>query len=174
MTDKEPVLLVVLIDTAGLRWRMGEITEDGTAFPLIASQPDDLSPYRPMSFDEQASFLWHRFCGILQRGCDRLWGLREKARQFVFLIDGDFPDAPSELTTRTAEHLAQWMANPPLSFHRVSNCSAAGDWQNDLNTIAGTLPDDALEFLKTGLRKLSTDANDPDQWEEAPLPKTAG
>lgn len=171
MPQKEPVLLVVLIDTTGMRWRMGGIGEDGSAFPLIASQPDDLSFYRPLTYDEQASFLRHRFCGVLQRGCDRLWGLMKKAKQFVLLIDGDFPDAPPELTARTADHLAGWMVNPPLSFHRVENCSAIGKWNGELVTVAGELDEASLDNLKAGLLELAELAQQPAHWEEAPLPQ---
>jgi len=116
MEKKEPVLLTILIDTTRMRWLAGGISFDQQVFPLLASQDYDLAGYRDMEFDEQASFLRHRFCGALQRGCDRLWGLQKKACQFVFLTDQIFPDAPPALTDRIAEHLVQWMTNPPVIF----------------------------------------------------------
>ena len=74
MTDKEPVLLTVLIDTSRLRWYVAGIRLDGEPLPLLRSEAGNLSPYLGIPFDDQVSFLRHRLSGVLQRGCDRLWG----------------------------------------------------------------------------------------------------
>lgn len=166
MTDKEPVLLVVTVETRLFSWRVGAVEMTGNAIPLLRSAPQDLDLYVPLSFDEQASFLRHRFCGILQRGCDRLWALRKKACHFVFLIDGEFRDAPAELTTRTAEHLSEWMANPPLSFHRYDVTQT-----DELTEISGSLDAESTQLLKIGLPLLREAALQADLWEEVAPPR---
>ena len=115
-TTKTPVLLTVLIDTSEMRWHAAGIAFDSTIHPLLVSAENDLAPYTDMEFDEQASFLRHRCCGILQSGCDRLWGLKKKAIHFVFVVDNTFSGAPHTLTERVAEHLVQWMTSPPVTF----------------------------------------------------------
>ena len=164
MSDKEPVLLVVLVETQKLCWRVGAIDMNGQAIPLLRSVAQDLDVYLPLPFDEQASFLRHRFCGVLQRGCDRLWALKKKACHFVFLIDGDFPHASPELTTRTAEHLAEWMANPPLSFHKHLNTV-------ELMSVAGELPEASMAVLREGLPMLQDAAAQSSIWEEVSPPR---
>lgn len=168
MTEKEPVLLVVLVETQELRWRVGAVDMNGNAIPLLRSVPQDLSVYPPLPFDEQASFLRHRFCGVLQRGCDRLWALKKKACHFAFLIDGDFPHAPAELTTRTAQHLTEWMANPPLSFHRSAAPQSDAD---DLCTVSGSLAESSITVLRSGLPELIGAYASEDLWEEVPPPR---
>ena len=116
MPSKEPVLLVVLIDTAELRWYVACVGLDGTPAPLICSEPGNLDGYVGESFDEQVSFLRHRLSGVLQRGCDRLWAREKKPCRIVFLTDGPFPQAPPALTERVAAHFVEWMANPPVVF----------------------------------------------------------
>ena len=170
MAEKEPVLLTILIDTRRMRWLAGGIGFDKQVFPLLASQDDDLAGYRSMEFDEQASFLRHRFCGALQRGCDRLWGLRKKAFQFVFLTDSVFPGAPDELTDRIADHLAQWMTNPPVVFFS----SEAGSFDVSpvaVTRLAGDISAELSTAFDAGLPALLEAATQTDQWEQVPLPK---
>jgi len=171
MHQKEPVLLVVLIDTSQLRWLAGGITMTHEAIPLLASQPDDLADYGNLEFDEQTSFLRHRLCGVLQRGCDRLWGHKKKACHFVFLIDERFTLGPPELTDRIADHLVQWMANPPVTFF-AANTPAFSDRHVQLETVAGKIPAELLEVFNAGLPELLAASGDSEQWEAVPLPKS--
>lgn len=173
MKQKEPVLLTILIDTSRMRWLAGGISLDRLVFPLLASQDNDLAGYRGMEFDEQASFLRHRFCGALQRGCDRLWGLQKKACQFVFLMDRPFPDAPTELTTRIAEHLVNWMSNPPVVF-LVSDNGAFDQRPVDPSPLAGSMQDDLRHAFEAGLPSLLEAVAIEEHWEQVPLPKSAG
>src|SRR5437870_9563176 len=114
MDAKTPVVLLVLVETARLRWFVASLGLDGRATPLLRSEVGDLDKYVGLSFDEQVSFLRHRFCGVLQRGCDRLWARGNKACQFVFVFDRALPEAAGDLTQAVADHLAEWMLNPPV------------------------------------------------------------
>src|SRR5437764_7082220 len=104
MEPKTPVLLLVLVETARLRWFVASLGLDGRAAPLLRSEAGDLDKYLSLPFDEQGSFLRHRFCGVLQRGCDRLWGRSSKACQFVIVFDGLLPDATRTPTQAVAAH----------------------------------------------------------------------
>src|SRR5262249_3886796 len=86
MGTKTPVVLLVLVETARLRWFVAALGLDGQAVPLLRSEEGDLEKYRGLAFDEQVAFLRHRFCGVLQRGCDRLWARDSKACQFAFVF----------------------------------------------------------------------------------------
>lgn len=169
MPPKEPALLIVLVETHRMRWLVGAIGFDQQVFPLIASQDDDLAGYRGLEFDEQASFLRHRFCGALQRGCDRLWGLTRKACQFVFVIDHPFSDAPPELTTRVAEHLAQWMTNPSLVFFSISGESFDAR-PVAITRLAGEMSSEFYGTLMSQLPLLFEAAHEQAKWEMVPLP----
>lgn len=170
MIPKEPVLLTILIETARLRWLAGGIGFDQDTVPLLASQDDDLAGYRDQEFDAQASFLRHRFCGALQRGCDRLWGLRRKACHFVFVTDRILPHASPELTERVAEHLAQWMTNPPVVFFSADR-ESFDSRPVEITRIAGDISAELLETLQAGLPQLLDAASDSHKWEQVPLPK---
>lgn len=170
MNDKEPVLLTILIDTDRMRWLAGGISLDQTVFPLLVSQDDDLVGYRDLTFDEQLSFLRHRFCGVLQRGCDRLWGIRKKACQFIFVTDHVFPHAPLILTERVAEHLVQWMSKPPVTFFTITS----GSWETrptEVAIMAGEMSAEYLKALQLGLPFLLDAVDQQDQWEQVALPK---
>ena len=170
MSTKDPVLLTVLIDTARMRWLAGGIAFDNQIHPLLASADNDLTPYTKMEFDEQASFLRHRCCGVLQRGCDRLWGIKKKASHFVFVIDGPFPRAPELLTERVAEHLAQWMTNPPVVFFSA-NSKGFQEKAIQLTKIAGDIPETSLEPLTCCIAELIDAASKPEVWEQLPAAK---
>ncbi len=170
MPAKEPALLIVLIETSRMRWLVGGIGFDQQVFTLLVSQDDDLAGYRSLEFDEQASFLRHRFCGALQRGCDRLWGISKKACQFVFLIDHAFPDAPQELTDRVSDHLVQWMANPPVVFFSSSGASFASR-PVAITRLAGEILPEFEETLTLGLPSLLDAASHTEDWEQVPPPR---
>src|SRR4051812_48746383 len=108
MESKEPVLLVVLVETARLRWFVASLHLDGRVEPLLCSEEGDLEKYRGVEFDEQVSFLRHRFCGVLQRGCDRLWARDCKARRYVIVFEGLLPEPTGTLTQAVADHYAMW------------------------------------------------------------------
>ncbi len=162
MDSKTPVLLVVLIQTSRLRWFVGTIDPDGRAAPVLRSEDGDLEKYRALDFDEQVSFLRHRFCGVLQRGCDRLWARGQKARQFVFLFEEPLPDPTGRLTAAVAEHFTEWLLNPPVVIYT----DAAR-----LDRVAGTIDPPLEELLRSGLGALLAARDDLEAWELAP-PKT--
>lgn len=166
MPTKEPVLLTVLVETEQRRWFVGGITLDGRAVPLVCSEAGNLDPYVGVELDEQVNFLRHRLSGVLQRGCDRLWGQQLKPRQIVFVCDADFDPANPELTRRVAEHFEIWMTSPPVVFFTSDN-GFPQEGNPALVRIAGSLDDACREALETGLPELVAAAKDPDRWELA-------
>src|SRR5262245_22309012 len=100
METKTPVVLVVLVEAVRQRWLVATVGLDGTLTPLLRSEDGDLATYQGLPFDEQVSFLRHRFCNVLQRGCDRLWPVGKKACQFAFVFDAVLPGATVELNRR--------------------------------------------------------------------------
>lgn len=167
MNAKELVLLTVLIETASLRWYVAGIRLAGEPLPLLRSEAGNLSPYLGLPFDEQVSFLRHRLSGVLQRGCDRLWGRQKKPCQIVFVADGPFAQAAPELTRRVAEHFVEWMTRPAVVFFTCGDGFAAGD-NLSLRTEAGELDDQLRQSLDAGLPALLAARDQPDAWELAP------
>jgi hypothetical protein len=167
MTAKEPVLLTVLIETAELRWYAAGIGLAGEPLPLLRSEAGNLRPYVGVAFDEQVSFLRHRLSGVLQRGCDRLWGRQKKPCQIVFVADGPFTEAPPELTPRVAEHFVEWMTNPPVAFF-TRDPRFGGREQLALSRVAGELAGPYAEPLHAGLAALLGILGQADAWELAP------
>jgi hypothetical protein len=161
------VLLVVLIETAELRWYVAGIGLDGDPLPLLKSEAGNLRPYLGVPFDEQVSFLRHRLSGVLQRGCDRLWARQKKPCQIMFVADGPFAQAPPELTPRVAEHFAEWMTNPPVVFF-TRDPRFADRERLALAKVAGELAGPYAEALYAGLAALLATLGDPDVWELAP------
>src|SRR5262245_37906977 len=133
MEQKTPVLLVVLVETAQLRWFVAALGLDGRVTPLLRSEVGDLEKYLGLEFDEQVAFLRHRFCGVLQRGCDRLWARDCKACQFVLVFEGLVPEATGALTQAVADNLTLWLMNPPVA---VLNCTGE---PRRLDRLAGDL-----------------------------------
>jgi hypothetical protein len=164
LAAKEPVLLVVLIETATLAWRIAGVDLHGTPHPLMRSEARDLDRYRGVSFDEQVSFLRHRLSGVLQRGCDRLWGRQMKPCQIVFIADGPFPDAPPQLTQAVADHFVQWMVNPPVAFFLRRDGGSVGP----LEKTAGEFRSEQDEPLREGLAALAPMLQQSEVWEVAP------
>jgi len=166
MTTKQPVLLTVLVETGTQRWFAAGITLDGQPVPLMCSEAGNLDPYVGIEFDEQVNFLRHRLSGVLQRGCDRLWGRQMKPRQIVFVSDADFELAKPELTQRVAEHFVTWMSNPPVVFFTSEDGELeSGDLM--LNQVAGDLDDADRIALEMGLPRLVAATVDGDLWELA-------
>src|SRR5262245_20668591 len=103
MESKTPVLLVVLVETSPARRSVAAVGLDGQPVPLLRSDVGDLEKYRGQDFDGQVSFLRHRFCGVLQRGCDRLWARNLKAAQFAFVFEAPLAEPTGRLTAAVAE-----------------------------------------------------------------------
>jgi hypothetical protein len=164
METKEPVLLVVLVESARLRWFVAAVGLDGVVTPLLCSVEGDLATYQGLDFDEQTSFLRHRFCGVLQRGCDRLWPVEKKAAQFVFLFEGDLPGTTEELTLRVAEHFVMWLLDPPVVVF-----TSTGGFESPpsprLRLLAGAIDRSLEDVLQTSLVSLFATAADPGHWE---------
>jgi hypothetical protein len=163
MATKVPVVLVVLVEGARLRWLVAAVDLDGTVAPLVRSEDGDLATYQGLDFDEQLSFLRHRLCGVVQRGCDRLWPVGKKAGQFVVVFEGPLPAAPAELIPRVADHFVEWMLNPPVAVFTGEGIGGTGTPR--LSRLAGTLEGPAESALEAGLAALSAAAADPGAWE---------
>jgi len=167
MSDKEPVLLTVLIETAELRWHVAGIDLVGKPLPLLVSEAGNLSPYLGLPFDDQVSFLRHRLSGVLQRGCDRLWGRRKKPCHIVFLADGPFTGAVAELTPRVAEHLVEWMTRPPVVFFTTPHLFGTRE-PPALDHLAGEMDASLRVALDVGLSALGNVWDRADAWELVP------
>jgi hypothetical protein len=166
MEPKTPVMLVVLVETARLRWFVASIDPDGATTPLLRSEEGDLDAYRAAEFDEQVSFLRHRFCGVLQRGCDRLWARGRKAARFVLVFEGSFAEEKGDLRTAVADHFVQWMLNPPVSVFTTD--PPAEGAQPRLDPVAGDRDGPAEALLRDRLGDLLAARADPDAWELSP------
>ncbi|MBW3596110.1 MAG: hypothetical protein KY475_02415 [Planctomycetes bacterium] len=164
MTTKEPVLLTVLIETAPLRWFVAGVTLQGEPLPLMRSEDGNLRDYVGAAFDEQVSFLRHRLAGVLQRGCDRLWGRRKKPCQIVFVADGPFTEAAAELTPAVAEHFIQWMVSPPCAFF-IAKGGFAANKKPSLKRIAGELDSTHQGALESCLPALLEAMRNDEAWE---------
>ncbi len=156
MEPKAPVILLVLVESARLRWFAAAIGLDGRTTPLICSPDNDLDKYRELPFDEQVAFLRHRFCGVLQRGCDRLWARNLKARQFVFVFEEPLVEPTGTLTRVVAGHFAEWLLNPPVAvFVRADG----------LEQFAGQLDEPLAALLHDHLNEVVAAKEDPTAWE---------
>ncbi|HKI35609.1 MAG TPA: hypothetical protein VKA46_27380 [Gemmataceae bacterium] len=162
MDSKTPVVLVVLVQTSRLRWFVAAIDLDGQAVPLLRSEAGDLEKYRGLDFEGQVTFLRHRFCGVLQRGCDCLWSRGQKARQFAFVFEEPLPSPTGQLTEAVAEHFVEWMLNPPV----VVYAGAVGS--PGLNRVAGAIDGALEELLRSRLGTLLAARDDLGAWELAP------
>lgn len=170
MGDREPALLVVLIETASHRWHVAGVDSAGQTLTLLQSEDGNLDEYRGLEFDAQISFLRHRLAGVLQRGCDRLYARDLKASHFLLIADGLFPDAAEGVTERLAEHFVQWMMTPPVTFLMVPvefNVRQASDF----NIIAGELPQPVSTALNDALPTMVSQLNQSERWELIPRPQ---
>jgi hypothetical protein len=167
MADKVPVLLLVLVETARLRWFVASVHPGGQAFPLLRSDVGDLERYRGLDYDEQVAFLRHRFCGVVQRGCDRIWARGEKARQFAFVFEGLLAEPTGTLTQAVADHFTLWMLNPPAAVFTSPDGFDRGEISR-LDRLAGDM-DPSLEApLYASLRGLLAVREDDGAWERVP------
>lgn len=161
MNSKEPVLLVVLIETGAERWYVAGVSLAGEPIPLMRSKAGDLHAYVGAAPDEQVNFLRHRLSGVLQRGSDRLWGRQKKPCQIVFVADDYFTHAPPELTQQVADHFDQWMVNPPVVFFVADGAFSP----HMLKRVAGAIESLHHEALETGLPALLSAINKNELWE---------
>ena len=164
MQPKAPVVLLVLVEAARLRWFVAALSLDGQLIPLLRSEVGDLERYQGLDFDEQVAFLRHRFCGALQRGCDRLWAREKKACQFVFVFDGPLADGTGALTQAVADHFVQWMLNPPVAVFASAGALAPGD-APALDKLAGEMDPSLEPLLHARLGELLAAREDPGRWE---------
>jgi hypothetical protein len=166
MGVKEPVLLLVLVDPDQLRWFTAGIGPDREMIPLLCSEVGDLAPYQNRDLEEQLFFLRHRFCGILQQGCDRLWERGKKAGQFAFVFEGELPEPSGQLTRAIADHLALWMVNPPVAVFTTSSGSLSGE-RPQLTLLSGQLGSSWEDLLFGGLPLIQHASKNPAFWELA-------
>ena len=162
MQPKAPVVLLVLVESVRLRWFVAGLGLDGQLLPLLRSEVGDLERYQGLDFDEQVAFLRHRFCGALQRGCDRLWAREKKACQFVFVFDGPLADGTGALTQAVADHFVQWMLTPPVAIF----ATAEGD-TSTLDKLAGEIDRPLEELVRAHVGGLLAAQEDADAWELA-------
>src|SRR5438874_2594557 len=139
-----------------LRWFAAAVGLDGAVSPLVRSADGDLATCQGLGFDDQVSFLRHRFCGVLQRGCDRLWPAGRRACQFAVVFDGPLPGTTEELLQRVADHFADWLLNPPA----VAYTGGA-----ELRRLAGTIDGPAEAALRAALPALLAAVADDGAWE---------
>lgn len=164
MPEKQPVILSVLIETTKQRWFVAGISMDGHPVPLMCSETGNLGGHEESELDEHVSFLRHRLAGVLQRGCDRLWGRQMKPSQIAFIADADFPSAAPELTQRVADHFVAWMTKPPVVFFTCDK-NWSGDEEPSLHQIAGTISDADRVSVTNALPALLETLDEPDHWE---------
>lgn len=170
MSEREPAILVVLIDTHLLRWHVGCITSKNVAMPLMRSENGNLDEYRGLKLDEQVSFLRHRLAGVLQRGCDRLCGKQMKASCFLVIANGRYPYAGEELSQQVAKHFVEWMLNPPITFLQAPQ-GFRQIQKVPLEVVAGEFSRSLQESLESGLLEFIGWLEEPDRWELIVRPK---
>jgi hypothetical protein len=163
MEPKTPVLLVVLVETSRLRWFVAALGLDGQAMPLLRSDVGDLETYRGLDSDGQVSFLRHRFCGVLQRGCDRLWARDSKACQFAFVFESPLAEPTGLLTAAVAEHFVLWLLNPPVAV--LVSADGFDTPAPRLEMVAGFLDAPLEDLLRSRLGVLLAARADEGQWE---------
>lgn len=164
MLDREPVLLVVLIETVPLRWHVAAIGSDNCVIPLLRSDDGNLDQYRDLERDEQLSFLRHRFAGVLQRGCDRLYPKGMKVSHFLLIADGHYPNAAEDITPGLAAHFVEWMINPPVTYLLHDGAFTTGPLEG-LETIAGDLSEEVASTLQDCWPKMIVLLGQPARWE---------
>ncbi|KAA5543140.1 hypothetical protein FYK55_12720 [Roseiconus nitratireducens] len=165
--DKQKGLLLVFIETQRQRWFVAAIKLSGELVPLLRSEEGNLEDYLSSEFEEQVTFLRHRLAGVLQRGCDRLWGRAIKPTQFVLVADQDFDPQTPELTSAVAEHFVEWMINPPVVFLKEDAVGAADD-SVQFDRVAGEIDAQDQEILKAAFSQLADSIVNESLWELVP------
>ena len=167
--EKTPALLAVVIKASTGQWFVAAIYLDGSAEPLVRSEPGNLDSYVGQCDDEQLSFLRHRLSGAMQRGCDRLWARDAKAARIVLIADDDLPDSGDDLLSRLAEHFHTWMTSPPVSFYRGHGEATIEDLQS-LDCLVGSPGNTERDCLQRALPQLCRQLADANGWEVIPKP----
>lgn len=155
MPIREPTLLVVFVQTSRLRWFAASVSLEGEVTPLVCSEEGNLSPYVHLSVDEQISFIRHRLCGVLQRGCDRLFGRGQKACEFVIIFEERVGEG--DLTEQVAHHFTQWMLNPPVAVFLLEG--------GGLRQLAGEIEPEWGGLIRQQLPALMGACGEVDRWE---------
>jgi hypothetical protein len=161
---KVPVLLTVLVETGQFRWYVAGVGLDGISIPLLCSETGNLLPCLGVSLDEQITFLRHRFSGVLQRGCDRLWGRQMKPCQIVFISDGPIAQAEPDLLRNVGEHFATWMTKPPVVTFMSPGCFRSPE-RVTLDLVAGAIDPEFRQGLEAGLPGLFAAIKQSEAWE---------
>ena len=164
MERKGKFMLVIVVETARLRWFVAAVGVDGRVIPLLRSDIGDLEKYQDITFDEQITFLRHRLCGILQRGCDQIWGMDGKACQFVILFEGLLVESTGRLTQAVGNHLTEWILNPPLAVFNLAGDSRAMQ-SIRLENLAGHMDPSLEQVLRAHLGQLQDACRDLNAWE---------
>lgn len=172
MSDREPVVLVVLIQTDSLRWFVAGIDMKSHSYPLLRSEEGNLDEYFGLELDAQISFLRHRLAGVLQRGFDRLYARSMKANSILLAADGAFPTGDTELTERLANHFVQWMISPPVSYV-VTTKAFQIQHEGDLSVVAGELSPSVSSLFRKALPSLVSQFAEPEYWELVHRPRRA-
>jgi hypothetical protein len=172
MSSVDTPVLAIVIETAKLRWFIAGLATSGEILPLLRSQVGDFDNYLGADFDDQMTFLRHRFSGVIQRGGERM--IREGLRpgRIVFLADAPFQRASRELTDRVAEHFVQWMNQPPVTFLMgdlgLATDSGAVSRPAALARLAGQSDGKLEAWLGELAPRLAAMMRDPQRWETAP------
>jgi hypothetical protein len=165
--QKKQVMILVLVEAAKLRWFVASLGSDGGMEPLLRSEIGDLEKCRYLDLDEQVSFLRHRLCGAFQRGCDRIWGRGSKACQFIVIFAGSLPDSTGPVIQGVADHLTQWLLNPPLAVFSLEE-NRQDHTLPTLDQLAGRLESSNEEILRANLSSVLDARADARSWELVP------
>jgi hypothetical protein len=136
----------------------------------MCSESGNLAPCLGVPLDEQITFLRHRFSGVLQRGCDRLWARQMKPCQIVLIADGPFAQAGPNLIRSVGEHFAAWMTKPPVAAFVSRNRFLAQE-PVILDIVAGAIDPVFRVGLEASLPRLFAALEQDEAWELAPLKK---
>jgi len=165
--EKAPVLLTVLVEIGQFRWYVAGVGMDGASIPLLCSETGNLLPCQGVALDEGINFLRHRLSGVLQRGCDRLWGRQMKPCQIVLIADGPFAQAEPDLFKKVGEHFAAWMTKPPVVTF-LSDGGFPFPERVALDLVAGDIDPAFRQGLEAGLPRLFTALQQNEAWELVP------
>jgi len=164
MTEKEQVVLAAYLDLDDSIWSVAAIDQQKTVTPLVQSQSGDLKSWVTGNPDERTSFLRHRIAGVLQRGTDRLWGNRQKARLFCILFPTMTEHTDGDIIQSVAQHFCTWLLKPPVVCLQYSD-------GRQLVELASNSEEPHADELTTAFAELQTLAANAAGWELAPPAK---